>query len=310
MGRAIPWTPAEDEWIRMEYPCYGNAELERMKAEDGWPRSKRAIEMRARELGVRKDPERGYRKPQPRSFWTDERIAWFREFVPGHEEREISDEHERLFGTPLTEGQIGCAKTKFGVKSGTHGGQYRKGNVPANKGRTWDEWMPEASREGCRRTQFRKGQVSGIAKERDRGLLGIRIADGYREIRVDPRNATHTMSRWIPLAKFNWMAANGRDWPDGCKAVHIDGDQLNDEPENVMPVPESLWTIVNGAVPGGLEWHDRESLKAAITYAKLVSKRRALERRLRSVEGHPWEQDRKFGEGVVGHDGENPYQKA
>lgn len=298
MGRAIPWTPAEDEWIRMEYPCYGNAELERMKAEDGWPRSKRAIEMRARELGVRKDPERGYRKYQPRSFWTDERIAWFMDCVPGHEEHEISAEHERLFGIPLTEGQIGNAKTRFGVRSGTNGGRYRKGRPPANKGRTWDEMGISAeSRERMLATCFKPGELNGIAKERDRGLLGIRIADGYREIRVDPRNATHTMSRWIPLAKFNWMAANGRDWPDGCKAVHIDGDQLNDEPENIMPVPKSLWTMVNGAVPGGLEWHDRESLEAAITYARLVSRRRALERRLRAVEGRPWAQDRKFEDG-------------
>lgn len=300
MGRVVPWTPEEDEWLREMYPCYGNAELERMKAEDGLPRSRAAIEHRAHELGVRKDPERGYRKYQPRSFWTDERIAWFMEYVPGHEEHEISAEHERLFGIPLTEGQIGNAKTNLGVRSGTHGGQFRKGNVPMNKGRSWDEWMPEESRAGSRRTQFRKGQVSGIAKERDHGLLGIRISDGYRQIRVDPRNSKHTMDRWIPMAKFNWMAANGREWPDGCKAVHIDGDQLNDEPENVMPVPESLWTIVNGAVPGGLEWHDRESLEAAITYARLVSRRRALERRLRAVEGRPWACDSKFEEGERG----------
>ena len=59
--------------------------------------------------------------------WTPERIAWFVKYVPGHSEREISAEHERLFGFPLTESQIGNAKTRFHVRSGTFGGRFEKG---------------------------------------------------------------------------------------------------------------------------------------------------------------------------------------
>ena len=285
---APDWTEAEDEWLREYYPTMQNWELAELKAEDGWPRDEKAIARRAKKLGIRKDRSRGYvRKCRTPTIWTDEKDEWFRAFVPGHTEGEISAEHERLFGFPLTKSQIGNRKTTLGVKSGTHGGRFVKGQVPPNKGKPRSEWMPEESRERCRATQFRKGQVSGIAAERDRGLLGVRIADGYREIRVDPRGQRHTMDRWIPLAKFNWMQANGRDWPDGHKAIHIDHDPLNDDADNIEPVPTELWPLVMGAVPGQLEWHDRETLRAAILYARVTRARVDAERRARIAAGRP-----------------------
>lgn len=290
MGRSTPdWTEAEDEWLREYYPTMQNWELAEFKAEDGWPRDEKAICRRARTLGIRKDPSRGYvRKCRMPTIWTPEKDEWFRAFVPGHTEREISAEHERLFGFPLTESQIANRKTKLGVKSGTHGGRFQKGSVPANKGKPWDEWMPEESREGCRKTQFRKGQVSGIAKERDLGLLGERLTkDGYREVRIDPRGAKHTRERWIPLGAFNWMAANGREWPEGCKCVHIDGDVTNDSADNIEPVPNELWPLLCGVVPGQLEWHDRETLRTAVLYARVTRARVDSERRARIAAGKP-----------------------
>jgi len=292
---APSWTEAEDEWLRECYPLYSNAELAEFKALDGWPRDEQAVARRARTLGIRKDRSRGYVRTcrRPDSIWTPERDAWFREFVPGHTEREIAEEHERVFGFPLRVGQIANRKAKLGVKSGTHGGRFCAGHEPANKGRTWDEMgMPEESRERCRATQFKRGTLSGIAKERSHGLLGIReTKDGYREIRIDPRGARHTMERWIPLGAFNWMAANGREWPEGCKAVHADGDLTNDEADNIVPVPNELWPLVCGAVRGQLEWHDRETLELAITSARITKRRGDLARERRALEGHPWAQD-------------------
>lgn len=291
---APDWTEAEDEWLREYYPLYSNAELAAFKAEDGWPRSANSIGQRARKLGLSKDPDAGYQRQLPRRFWTEERVAWFREFVPGHTEGEISAEHERIYGFPLTEGQIGNRKTKLGVKSGTHGGRFVKGQEPPNKGKPWSEWMPEESREGCRRTQFRKGELNGIAKERDHGLLGERLTkDGYREVRIDPRGAKHTMERWIPLGAFNWMAANGREWPEGCKCVHIDGDVTNDSADNIEPVPNELWPLLCGVVPGQLEWHDRETLRTAMLYARVTRARVATERRARIAAGRPRKDDLK-----------------
>lgn len=266
-----PWTEAEDEWLRVFYPLFSNRELERMKAEDGWPRSANSIGQRAQKLGISKDPEAGYRREMPRRLWTPERDRWFRSYVPGHSEAEISAEHERVFGFPLTEGQIGNRKTALGIKSGTRGGQFRPGQEPHNKGKTWDEMgISEESRERMRATQYHKGDKPHNTQE----LLTVREGrDGYLQIKVDPRNAKHTMAFWIPLSHFVWMQANGRDWPEDHRCVFADHDNRNFDPDNLVPVPNDLYPIVQGAVHGQVPYHDRDTLEVAIASAR-VSKAR------------------------------------
>ena len=287
---APSWTEAEDEWLRECYPRHSNAELAEFKALDGWPRDEQAIARRARTLGIQKDRSRGYvRRCRKPTIWTPEKDAWFRAFVPGHGEREISAEHERLYGFPLTEGQIANRKTKLGVRSGTVGGRFRKGSVPANKGRTWDEMGVGAdARERMLRTAFRRGQLP----PNTRPLLDTRMAKGgHVEIHVGLSRRERANDQWIPLARFNWMAANGRDWPDGCRAMHIDGDPLNDSADNIEPVPAGMWSLVCGAVPGQLPWHDRETLRTAMLYAKVTRARVDAERKARIAAGRPHKGD-------------------
>ena len=291
---APSWTEAEDEWLREFYPLYPNAELAAFKAEDGWPRDEKAIARRARTLGIQKDRSRGYvRKCRTPTIWTPEMDEWFRAFVPGHTESEISAEHERLYGFPLTEGQIGNRKTTLGVKSGTHGGRFVKGQEPPNKGKTWDEFGTPEGHARSRAATFRKGQLP----HNTRPLLDTRFVEGSNgtfrqwEIHVGLNRRERANDQWIPLAQFNWMQANGRDWPDGCKALHIDHDPLNDEADNIEPVPKDLWPLVMGAVPGQMEWHDRETLRTAILYARVTRARVDSERRARIAAGRPRKDD-------------------
>ena len=282
---APDWTEAEDAWLRECYPLYQNWELAEFKALDGWPRDEQAIARRARTLGIRKDPSRGYvRRCRVPTIWTAEKDAWFRAFVPGHTEREIAAEHERLYGFPLTEHQIANRKTKLGVRSGTHGGRFEKGHVPANKGRTWDEYLPPEAQERCRATTFRKGNRPHNSGE----LLDERLAEhNVWQVKVDCRGAKNPMDYWVSRARFNWERAHGRPWPEGCKAIHIDGDGENDDADNIEPVPSDLWPLVMGAVPGQLEWHNRETLRTAIVYARVTRARVDAERRARIAAGRP-----------------------
>jgi len=126
MTRTNSWTPEEEAWLREVYPDHGNAEIAAMHAErfpDRPRRTDKSINSRAKVYGLHKAD--GFVRKPPR-FWTPERVEWFRAYVPGHTESEISAEHERLFGAPLSEGQIGNAKTKLGVRSGTHGARFEK----------------------------------------------------------------------------------------------------------------------------------------------------------------------------------------
>lgn len=272
------WTAEEDALLRELYPSMGNADIARAISERfGTSRSSAGVLGRAKKLGLSKDKAAGYVKRMPRRFWTDERREWFVSFVPGHTEPEISAEHERIFGTPLSEGQIGNAKTSFGVKSGTYGGRYEKGMIPANKGKTWDEiGMPQEVRDRCRATQFKPGHRPHNQRER---LDERKDRDGYWFVKVDPRNAKNTMDCWISKAQFVWMQANGQDWPEGCKALLIDGDKDNCVAENVYPVPAELWPLVNGATGTKVDFWDRESLETAILCARITKARTKATRR-------------------------------
>lgn len=284
--KAAPdWTEAEDEWLREYYPLYPNAELAEFKALDGWPRDEQAIARRAKKLGIQKDRSRGYvRKCRTPTIWTDEKDEWFRAFVPGHTEREISAEHERLWGFPLTESQIANRKAKLGVKSGTHGGRFVKGQEPANKGKTWDEMgISQESRERMLRTAYAKGNRPHNEGER----LDERLSGDAWQVKVDCRDARNPMGYWVSRARFNWERENGRQWPEGHKAIHIDGDSMNDEADNIEPVSADLWPLVMGAVPGQLGWHDRETLRTAILYARVTRARVDSERRARIAAGKP-----------------------
>ena len=287
MARNTPdWTEDEDEWLREFYPVMSNIDLERMKAEDGWPRTAEQINRRARRLGLTKDPSRGYVRRIQRSpvLWSEERVEWLLAYVPGHSSEEVAMEHERVFGIAVTKASIDHMKTKLGIRSGTIGGRFERGSVPVNKGKTWDEYGTPEGHARSRATCFRKGNLPHNTGE----LLDERLADhNVWQVKVDPRDARHPMNYWVSRSHFNWERANACPWPEGHKALHLNRDMDDDAAENILPVPSDLWPLVMGAVPGQLEWHDRESAEAAVAYARLTSARVDAERRLRIAEGRP-----------------------
>lgn len=288
MGRHA-YTPEQNAWIAERYPTTPNRELaEAFSAEFGEPSTMGAMHAWGANHGMRKEP---WVRPQAARRYTDEQLDFLRRTIPGRPLSETADLYEAEYGRRLPRTTLRNLCAKLGVRCGVNSGRFASGHEPANKGRPWSEWMSEAGAERSRSTQFRPGTLNGIAAERDYGLLGVRIANGYRMIRVDPREQANTMSRWIPLAAFNWMQANGQDWPEGHKALHIDRDPLNDEADNIEPVPVGLWPLVMGAVPGQLAWHDRETLRTAILYARVTRARQRAARDARRAAGRPWKQD-------------------
>lgn len=283
MGKAISrakWTPEQDAYLHEIYPDLPNDEVARLLDERfGTSRTRGSVKNRAIHLKVRKSPD--FVKPQPRKFWTAEKEAWFREFVPGHHEAEISAEHERLYGTPLTPNQIGNAKVNFGVKSGTVGGQMRKGNIPWNKGKTWDELgIPEESRARCAATQFKPGEVH-LAADRDHpvGYERVDSRDGYihvkvRDSRVDGlqrQEPGNFNENWRPKHHVVYEQAHG-PIPEGCNIVFADHDKRNFDPENLVAVPRALWGTIRKM---GLPFSDRETLELCMKVAQLDQARYA-----------------------------------
>lgn len=198
--------------------------------------------------------------------WTPERIAWFRAYVPGHTEPEISAEHERVYGTPLTAGQIGNAKTKFGVRSGTHGGRFEKGHTPHNKGKTWADYGTPEGHARSRETCFRAGNLSGYAAQHEQPVGAERVnRDGYVEVKVAEGLQAKPNKNFRMKHHVVYEQAHG-PIPDGCNIVFADRDKSNFDLDNLVCVPKALWSVIQRS---GWAYHDRASLEACITMARL-----------------------------------------
>ena len=282
MGR-YAYTPEQNAWLEMWYPITANRELaDAFSAEFGEQVTPSAMNAWGSNHHVRKvDGVRGMANRR----YTDEQLDFLRDAIPGRSLSQVNEMYEREFGERLTRGALCNLRTKLGVHCGVNAGRFRKGQEPANKGRTWDEMgIDAATQERMRSTTFSKGNLPWNT----RPLLAERESkDGYMEVHVGLSRRERANDQWIPLAQFNWMQANGRDWPDGHKALHLDHDPLNDAADNVMPVPNDLWPLVMGAVPGQLEWHDRETAEAAVAFARVTRARTDAERRLRIAQGRP-----------------------
>lgn len=267
------WLPAEDADLRELYPTRLAADVaEILNRRHGNARSAGGVRQRALKLGVPK--AEGYRGLKPRRFWTDERRAWFAAFVPGHTEPEISAEHERVFGTPLTEGQIGSAKASLGVRSGTHGGRFVKGQRSWNKGLKWDEYLSPEAQESARRTCFAKGNMPHNARDKEIGCERV-DRDGYAWVKIAERPSSPSCNdNWRQKSHLVWEEANGRSVPESTNIVFANRDRGDFRPENLVAVPRSIWAVI---VRNDLDFYDAASLEACMNVARLMKATSAAE---------------------------------
>lgn len=116
--------------------------------------------------------------------------------------------------------QTASTMKRHGIRTGRDG-RFAPGSVPANKG--------TKGLKGANSTSFVKGQLPHNTKQ-----------DGDITIRTDKRGVQYQHIRlanrkWAYLHRVNWEAANG-PIPEGHILVCMDGDTLNVEPTNWMPI--------------------------------------------------------------------------
>jgi len=273
MTRYTRYSEAEVEWLCGNYST-GTLDdtIDAFEREFGRRPKRSSLQTKASQMKLRKEStERNLR-------WTEERKAWFRSFVPGHSEAEISAEHERLFGVPLTEAQIGNAKHNLGVKSGTHGGRFEKGMEAWNKGKAWDEFMPPESQERSRATCFKKGNLPHNSVGKGVGYERI-SKGGYVEVKVKDGLQGEANDNFRPKHHIVWEQANGEPVPSSTMIVFADHDKRNFDPDNLVAVPRKLWAVISR---NHLEYYDADSLRVCMNIAKLASARQAAMTRPRS----------------------------
>ena len=216
----------------------------------------------------------GVRRRPMNSIWDDEREAYFREIVPGREESEIRAMFLERFGVELSESQIGNAKKKLGVKSGTHGGRFRKGIVPWTKGRRQADYLSADAMERVRAHQFKPGDGNG----RDLPIGSeYRDKDGYVYVKASMDGATRfgRGGKWRPRAVLEWERGSGMELPDGYRVVHVNKVVDDDRYENLEAVPIREYVRINR---NGATYADRDTCDICREIAGLELKASELRR--------------------------------
>ena len=185
-----------------------------------------------------------------------EMVEFMMEYIPGHQEPEIRAEFEERFGIVLTEGQIGNFKNKYKIHSGTHGGCFKKGQVPMNKGK---KMSPEVY-ERVKHSMFHKGNIPH--NHRPVGSERINV-DGYTEIKVaEP-------SKWRLKQRVIYEEATGEKLTKNDIVIFLDGDRQNFDINNLVRMTRAELVRYN---QDHLYGEEVEINKTAVLVAKLKAK--------------------------------------
>lgn len=150
-----------------------------------------------------------------------EYVEFMRKYIPGHTEDEIRKAFCARYHIILTEGQIGNFKNKYGVKSGTHGGCFKKGHEPSNKGKPMS---PEVY-EKVKHTMFHIGNMPTNHMEIGSERVNV---DGYVEVKVAEPN------RWNLKHRVVYEELHKVNLTSNDVIIFLDGNRQNLEPDNLF----------------------------------------------------------------------------
>ncbi|EPY2273204.1 HNH endonuclease signature motif containing protein [Clostridium sporogenes] len=160
--------------------------------------------------------------------WSKEEKDYLKKITPGHHYKEIQNFINKKFNLNLTLGQIKGAISRYKLNTGFTG-QFKKGNVPANKG------IKGVYAKGCEKTWFKKGSTP--INHRPVGSERITV-DGYTEIKVAEPN------KWRLKQQVIWEKYNG-NIPKGHSILFGDGNKRNFDIDNLILVSRQQLLIMN-----------------------------------------------------------------
>lgn len=147
--------------------------------------------------------------------WTKEELSVLLRLYPDHTNAEIARTIGRSEGSVCYMAHIkGLRKHKEWKLMKSSLTCFKKGHVPQNKGKTWDEYMGKEQQEMARKTCYRKGHrpdnLKPVGYER-------KTVDGYWEVKVAMPNVFKAKHRIL------WEQHHG-PIPEGMCITFIDGN--------------------------------------------------------------------------------------
>lgn len=114
--------------------------------------------------------------------------------------------------------------------------QFKKGQVPFNKGLKLEDYLPTEIIKKIEKTQFKKGENTGENNHTWKGGIQTNKRDGTF-IRTGANQR-------VRLARQVHESENGKI-PAGWVVYHVDGDKDNEDPDNLLAVPRAVLVKLN-----------------------------------------------------------------
>lgn len=190
-------------------------------------------------------------------YYTEEQDKFLKDNVKGISLKELVSKFNKKFNLNSSESAIANRKNKLHISSGITGGQFKKGNIPFNKG-TKGLMKPN-------KTSFKKGNIPH--NHRPVGSERVTI-DGFIEIKVAEPNKWEIKSRYIYEKKYGKI-------PKGYKIIYLDGDKHNLELSNLKLVTYAEELIMNS---NKLRFNNKETTESGYLLAKMILKRGNLKK--------------------------------
>ena len=170
--------------------------------------------------------------------WSEKEEQWLTKNVKGLTLKELAKRYNKKFNMHLSESAIANRKNKLNLHSGLTGGQFQKGQIPWNKGKTWDEYMPKESQENSRKTTFKKGSIPPNHREIGSERLD---SDGYILVKIQDGKGHNN---WTLKHRLVWQSMYG-NIPKGYKIMFADGNKQNCDIKNLILVSDAEELIMN-----------------------------------------------------------------
>ena len=189
-------------------------------------------------------------------------VAYMKQIIPGHEESEIRAMFLEKFSIELSESQIGNFKSKYKIYSGTHGGCFKKGQVPMNKGK---KMSPEIY-EKAKATMFKSGNIP--RNHRAVGSERVNV-DGYVEVKIAEPN------KWKLKQRLVYEEYYGVTLTSNDVIIFLDGNRQNLDINNLYKMTRAALARYNqdGLYSDNLE-QSRAAANVAILKSEIIKKKR------------------------------------
>ncbi|MGH9641473.1 MAG: HNH endonuclease [Terriglobales bacterium] len=173
--------------------------------------------------------------------------------------------------------------------------RFQKGITPANKGLRRPGW----ARGRMRETQFKKGELNGVALRRYKPVGSHRVnADGYLDRKVCDDGLPHR--RWVGVHRLVWIESNGPIpsghiirfnpgrrttdlaliTPDALECITLRENRLRNSIHQVMAPELRQITLLRGQITRLINRRlrdakdDRRSARAPVRHARRASRRK------------------------------------